>query len=543
MSIEDVQYLLENSEKESFNLYVDSSTRDRSFFPKPNEYTVHFDQPFKYVYGVDVLDASIPCTSYNIEHGKNTIAGFTYSMNPQITSTFQDLITELSTFQEFDDALNSTDNVPSIMSGGTFIPTTMECVVTTFDLVTSVFSQLPTENTSHYLLFQRGIIEGANIFNYDATYSQLNDYPLYKFAYKGVTYAIINDPNNVDFQNYISILSNPAYKTIITPQTNTTQDLIYYQINNVNKGMMYQLKNVSPNILYWLTLQFFYTPCIPGNYSVTSFMNECKRALGGTNVTVNGASASDVTIQAKLSFTSSLGFVFNMKNTTLRTSLGFDEYAYSTETKAYKKLIYKDNTQMFNSIYNTSSESWNITAPGVIYLLGAQYCILKCKEIEDHLYGSLSYGKFSPGMCMFKLFAVNDFSHQRLDYVNFQKKPFHPIGKLDRLSLRFEDATGQLYDFKGANHIMMICVRYLVPTQKNKFTRSILNPNYHYDFNKYMARKIEYNETSDNEKDEVTPDMKNFFISEENKYADSSSEDDGSSTDDSEIDYTKIVRV
>jgi hypothetical protein len=58
-----------------------------------------------------------------------------------------------------------------------------------------------------------------------------------------------------------------------------------------------------------------------------------------------------------------------------------------------------------------------------------------------------------------------------------------------------------------------------------------------------MARKIEYNETSDNEKDEVTPDMKNFFISEENKYAESSSEDDGSSTDDSEIDYTKIVRV
>lgn len=538
MSIEDIQYLLENSEKESFMLYVDSSTRDRIYHPKPSEYVVNFDIPFKYVYGLDVLDASIPCTSYNIETGHNSWAGFTYTMNPQVGLTFQDLVTELSNFQEFDDALNSTTNVPPTTVGGTFISTTMECVVTTFDLATSIFSQINTSPGSQYLLFRRGIIQGATIYNLATQEVNLLGQPLYKFTYNGVNYAIINDPNNTDFQNYITILSNTAFQVIIKPNSDTSQDLIYYQIDNVDKGMIYQLYNVNPNILYWCTFQFFYTTCIPGNYSVTTFLTECKRALGGTNVTVNAASAADVTISAKFSFTSAYGFVFNMANTTVRTSIGFDEYAYDSEETAYVRLKYKNNKQLFSSLYEGGSETWNITAPGVIYLLGAQYCILKCKEIEDHLYGSLSYGKFSPGIAMFKLFAVNDFSHQRLDYVNFQKRPFHPIGKLDRLTVRFEDANGVLYDFKGANHIMMFNIKYLVPTQKHKFTKSILNPNYNFDFHAYMARRIEYKENSDNE-EEVgdRPDFKLKYLAEQNKYDYSSSGNDtDDSDDDSEVD-------
>ena len=49
--IDDIDYLLENSEKDSMVLYIDSSLRNKLYYPSANEYTIQFSQPFKYVYG------------------------------------------------------------------------------------------------------------------------------------------------------------------------------------------------------------------------------------------------------------------------------------------------------------------------------------------------------------------------------------------------------------------------------------------------------------------------------------------------------------
>ena len=60
MSIEDIDYLYKNSIKESVVTLVDSSTRNKFLYPKSNSYTIDFEEPFRYVYGVDILEASIP---------------------------------------------------------------------------------------------------------------------------------------------------------------------------------------------------------------------------------------------------------------------------------------------------------------------------------------------------------------------------------------------------------------------------------------------------------------------------------------------------
>ena len=67
MSIEDVDYLYKNSIKESSIILVDSSNRDKSVYKKPNSYTLEFLQPFKFVYGVEILDSSVPRTMYIID--------------------------------------------------------------------------------------------------------------------------------------------------------------------------------------------------------------------------------------------------------------------------------------------------------------------------------------------------------------------------------------------------------------------------------------------------------------------------------------------
>ena len=73
MSIEDIDYLYKNSIKESVVTLIDSSTRNKFLYPKSNSYTIDFDEPFRYVYGVDILEASIPVSMYQIDKTNNTL--------------------------------------------------------------------------------------------------------------------------------------------------------------------------------------------------------------------------------------------------------------------------------------------------------------------------------------------------------------------------------------------------------------------------------------------------------------------------------------
>jgi hypothetical protein len=198
--------------------------------------------------------------------------------------------------------------------------------------------------------------------------------------------------------------------------------------------------------------------------------------------------------------------------------MGFDEYAQENNDGYYTKVFYKNNKRLFGSIavpvpqevaalYNNASVVYKIISPGVVYLLGTRYCILRCEELDDHLYGSRAYGRFSPGIALFKMFNVNDVAHQRIDFVNLKKKPFHPIGKLDKLTLRFETSDGSLYDFKSANHLLVVSIKYYVPSQKRQFTQSVLNPNYQRDFASYfLGRSITYKENSEDDDDDDEDD-------------------------------------
>jgi hypothetical protein len=567
MSVEDIDYLLENSETENFILYCDSALRDRDYFPYPNHYTLYFDQPFKYVTGIEILDASIPSTMYNIENDANSIAGFTYSLNKTITTTQSDYNTvlqsylyELGNFPEFDTAFSKTTIAPTFVSSSENLSRiTGQVVLSTFELVHTLFpstdnlnpdkandfmyDEVPSATDGPYWLFRRGVYTSAPVYIYGE--ASLNDaeFPLFLFTANNQEYAIINDPEDLQIQDIISKIN--TYRVIVNKNTDKTLDVIYYQVDNVQQSAILQLSNVNPNILYLMTMTFFNSTCIAGNYSAITFLEEAKRIMAGTNVAVAGSSTSDVSIQPKLKFTSSYPFVLNMDISTIRTSIGFDEYSednYST----YQKLHYKTNRRLFSSSYNSGSETWNLTAPGVLYLLGTRYCILKCPEIEDHLYASRSYSNFSPGIGMFKMYAVNDIAHQRFDFINFKKRPFHPIGKLDRLTLTFRRNDDTLYDFKGANHLILINIKYLVPTSKNRqFTRSVLNPNYTYDFNAYMVRHMEYKEPSDIDDDEENEeiDFKTKYAKQELEYDYSTSEEgSGGHTSDSEIDYRRVTR-
>ena len=67
MPIEDVDYLLKNSEEEHIVMLVDSRDRDPRVHPYPNSFDVVFPEPFKNVTGVEVLNTSIPRTMFMLD--------------------------------------------------------------------------------------------------------------------------------------------------------------------------------------------------------------------------------------------------------------------------------------------------------------------------------------------------------------------------------------------------------------------------------------------------------------------------------------------
>ena len=77
MSIEDIEYLYKNSIKETSIILVDSSKRDKNNYQSPNSYTINFNNPFKYVYGVEILDSAIPRTMYIIDSNNDTLWFYT----------------------------------------------------------------------------------------------------------------------------------------------------------------------------------------------------------------------------------------------------------------------------------------------------------------------------------------------------------------------------------------------------------------------------------------------------------------------------------
>ena len=143
---------------------------------------------------------------------------------------------------------------------------------------------------------------------------------------------------------------------------------------------------------------------------------------------------------------------------------------------------------------------------------------MRCPEIEEHLYRSLSYSKYTLGLAKFRVDNVG-INSERLEITKLPIREFHPIGKLSKITLKFETNTGSLYDFKGVNHNIVFAIYYYEPTQMMTIEKSILNPEYKMNYieYKYMIEDIEGD--SDDEEEDYSRDNINEYKNKENIYS------------------------
>jgi len=645
MSIEDINYLKNNSIKQHYTFLIDSADRDRDKYPNPNKYTIDFTVPFKNVIGMEIIDSSIPRTMYNIDYENNELfyyigknkndinitrgiydtenktdleANCTYSQDQYAiieNNNYLELNNNIHLYNIYNNTGIGGDNLGITFSFKIMVPpdtlninTDEKYYILNFgyyhlhlidelrklysgilvyikkniNFLSSIYDIYFTIGYENSDIAITKIIEGVDLTVenhicwsiagnndwtiYVSTKTEIyekknNDRSINNVFYteknigrkfistfnevnKSIEITYINGWNNYiklyikDFKIYNKVLE----KEDIALCKNNTIDInnlpIWYKLysvnNNITERNNERIAN-SGNKKYINYKDIFGRLVIEeGDYTLKTFLNNYdkydKYELGFKRHSEPAELSNLIDIYCMLPF------ILDMKRSTISENLGFDLYANAIKANinnryGYKN-IYNSNSEMlkmFHSLYNDINiktvfniaiyDNYKITSPGIVYLIGNKYILLRCPEIEEHLFASLSYTKYSLGLAKFRVDNVG-INTERLVITKLPVREFHPIGKLARLTLVFETIKGTLYDFKGVNHNITFAIYYYEPRQNMFPEGSILNPEYKMNYieYKYNQQEIE-GDSEEEENDEYSRDNIEEYIEKENEYS------------------------
>lgn len=347
-------------------------------------------------------------------------------------------------------------------------------------------------------------------------------------------YLFIVDSKNRDYlrfpdPNYYEVPLNVPLKNVIG--INVMEASIprtMYSVDKYNNSFSFYISNSQSDTLVTngldplnTNMNIFTTINItPGNYSIQTFLLNFNNLMYAKTIEdpinisspiqiVNFSNPPELT--NKITFTCKKPFILNMYDSTLAETLGFSLNIKPEDDDIKYKYIrkYEGNARflrIYHSYFNTKTGNYEITSPGIVFFIGEKYIVLRSPEIEEHAYGSLAYTNYNLGIVKFKVNSVG-YNDERMEMTRLPIREFHPIGKLSKLTFKFETAAGNFYDFKGVNHIITYLITYYRPLLANidEF-KPILNPNYKNNFNDYRYINEEQELSDEEDKDEYSRD-------------------------------------
>lgn len=121
-----------------------------------------------------------------------------------------------------------------------------------------------------------------------------------------------------------------------------------------------------------------------------------------------------------------------------------------------------------------------LRARTMVDLTAERYVWLRCPEVEHHMCAGVGQ-VLQRGIGVFRLDVPGVLNQDKTEYISVVPSQFHPIGRLAKLSFRFDrGSTGQPYDFKEINHFMLLSISTLRPDRAAvyKTLPKALNPDY-----------------------------------------------------------------
>lgn len=551
MPIEDVDFLKRNSKKESYVFLVDSGERDRTLYPTPSSYVIGFTTPFQYVVGLDVVDASIPRTQYNVDLYNNTLSFMihddTLLKQPLDTTKMNSVTIEPGDYSiqtlipKLNEALQDFVMSSNYLSRDRLkLDTALGCNVL-YSRITAAPYSSPPETTNliqftcpyPFALDMKAATMSESIGFDLLTQTSESARPPLQQRYEVYNSTDETAPNQ---QLYHSVDIDP--NTQIETTTLGTKDYVLGESSILfegPRGIIDRLKipfGGSAAQSFVVENSRTYLTQVSGAFAgIGNITWEIRTDTGGaigqpsTKLVATGAIHilnSDGTLDpssiipkpSALLTRGKYWIVFSAPTRDDDVSLLYNDVVAPTDFLIYKlpnenawTMLKIGGTNATASILITTADEYHtVVSPGTYNFIGERYIVLRCPEIEEHSYRSLAYSKYFLGLAMFRLGVVG-LSDNQVNNVKVPTREFHPVGKLSRLTFKFETINGQPYDFKGVNHTVTLALHYLVPHSTATFERSIINPNYNGNYIEYMFNQEDQEGDSDDHDEEYSRDV------------------------------------
>ena len=437
--MEDVRFLRENAHEDSYLMVIDSARRDMSAYATPSEYCIEFKNPFKNVFGLDLLDVQLPRSEYTVEEGKNSLVYVvnegekkTVTVPPGDYNLLQ-LCEELTTLMKEEE---NSDIISAKPHSTPYTKTSRIKFVSEYPI--ELYASKSTLAKSIGFNTATKTFYSVASFDEEATETYTGPFPQ--------AGTDLLDESRVIRQSFVSKFAGPVSRIVVyadqggSPFTatvvngsGTTMAIATIEAGDSEAAGVDSINNLVKDQTYYLVLK--YVPTAPDYLGTTIFVGPSSDEAGAESAT------------------STVG--------------------------PWTPLVSGDAVS--GEIHVNASE-YELVSPGLVDLTGEKYVLIRCPEIESFLHRDRAYEKYHPGLGMVKL-GNNGFQEQRFDFVSFPaRKLTNPIGKLSQLTFRLEKSDGTLYNARGLNHMLTIVVRYysivqgIEPSGSN--TDKLRNPSY-----------------------------------------------------------------
>ena len=431
----ELSLLHEKSKLVTQDIYVNSSFRNRSKYPDPNQYTLTLLENFRNVVGADIINPRIPRSEY-IVNSKNNRIVFVYTHDEEIEV--------------------EVNIPPGDYSVDGFIQT---------------FNGLQVTINQHIIRMSDVPIQSRFVFTANIPFS-LNVKQSTISNLIGVDYLSIDTIESQTISDqfeyiYVQTYTDEKEFIVSEPYKIFTHD---FHVHVIDSSLQYYLKkihipgmkiqisdNLTPIIRFRLDLIHKSTQLVLG-------VSETERSplfVFDHDIELN----NNDDYQLRLSFTRVEAFDVSkviipvQNNPLLPTFVKTDGFNWINTENTHKDIplyeLYGNNVYGIDMDIEIEKRVHSIIPLGKYNLSGTYEIAIRCKELNDLFSNgfvnenhnshpkSFLFGK------MVTLYDTNSFQ----DYVPLEQ-PVHftPVSKLSQLSFSFETIDGDLYDCMGINH-------------------------------------------------------------------------------------------
>ena len=427
--MEDVLYLKQRAREEAYHFLVDSRQRDKLAFPDPATYEVVFDQPFRNVFSLSLLDATVAATEYAVPASRTTLA-FVF---PGGARTAVSVDPGDYTLDQLLAALNR-----ALQGTG----------------LAAAAATSPPE------LSNKVVFSCARAFSLDVAGSSMAG--VLGFTGPAVPLAARQVVGAASDRAFLGPLPTDEALDLGGPDQGIRQAFVSLATGPVTGAALYLRAGTAPD-----------------GAVITATVTD------GSGAAVAAGSAvleDSPRVPLQVAMTSTAWAVLG-QSYTLRVACsdaGAGLYVHASNIAVGGGLTGPagpaDPDRLACAEVTVASGGYAVQSTGLVDLSGSRYLIVRCPEVEAHMYRDRAFDSHHAGLGVVKL-AGGGVREQTFDFVSLPPRVFHPIGRLGKFTVRLERRDGSLYEANGVDNAFVFVIRYYVAQEQREIPR-VQNPQY-----------------------------------------------------------------